>query len=218
MHNPLSKEAKEMILGTVLGDGCLFLGTGNRHYKLCLSHSPNQREYLDWKINFLKDIATKVTTVRAWHRRNQKEYTHLNFATSPLSYFTRLRKFFYHDGRKIVRRSVLNHLTPLSLATWFMDDGTTTKNNKGYPQLFLYTCSFSDKDHEIIKNYFMEKWGIETLIHCRKGQPRLYFNRPNGQKLVDLISPYVIPSMQYKLRYYAQNIPYTSEKKLEDIV
>jgi recombination protein RecA len=217
MHNPLSKEAKEVVLGTMLGDGCLFLVTGNRHYKLVLSHSPSQREYLDWKIKHFEPIATKVTTVRAWHKRNQKEYTHLGFTTSPLSYFTMLRKDFYMGNKKVVRRRVLNQLTPLAIATWFMDDGSTTKNNKGYPQLFLYTCSFSLLDHDIMKDYFKEVHGIETLIHCRKKHPRLYFNRPNGQKLVDLIRPYVIPSMEYKLRYFTQNSPIRSNA-VEDIV
>jgi hypothetical protein len=218
MHNPLSKEAKEMILGTLLGDGCLYLGTGNRHYKLVFCHSTKQREYFDWKMRLIQPISNKFQIVRAWHKRRQKEYTHICEHTRPLSYFTRLRKIFYLDGRKVVRRSILNHLTPLSIATWFMDDGGTTMNNRGYPQLTISTCSFSEKDNEIIQKWFNEEYGIDVLIHQRKKHPHLYFNKPNAIKLIEIIRPHIIPSMQYKLRYFTQNIPYPSETKVEDIV
>lgn len=212
MHNPLSKEAREVVLGTILGDGCLFLGTSNRHYKLVVCHSPTQSEYFNWKLSHLKDVATKPQTIRAWHKRNQKEYSHIQVATTPMSYFTRLRKLFYLDGKKIVRRSVLNRLTPLGLATWFMDDGSTAKNNRNYPQLTIYTCSFSELDHKIMQEYFQEKWGIRVLIHGLGKQPRLYFNKPNAIKFIEIIKPHIIPSMMYKLRYFIENAPHTVDQ------
>jgi len=70
-------------------------------------------------------------------------------------------------------------------------------------------------DKQIIRSYFLENYGIEIKIHGGK-YPRLYFNKPNAKKLVEIIKPYIIPSMQYKLRYFLQTNP--TEKSGEDIV
>ncbi len=217
MLNPLSKEAREIIWGSLIGDGGVFLGTGNRHYCYKESHSPKQVEYIKWKYDFFKPVAgSDIYSVTSFHKRNQKYYTTMQFTTKALSYFTRLRKIFYPYGKKFIRRKILNKLTPLGLAVWFMDDGTTGVNNRNYPQLFLNTCAYTQEENENIKQYFQENWGIETRIHSPK-YPRVYFNRPNAKKLVSIISPYFIPSMLYKLRYFLQTNP-IQRNLVEDIV
>lgn len=170
---------------------------------------------MEWKESFLKPLSTGIKQATHFHRIRQKEYTTLTLRTTNHSYFTRLRKIFYPYGKKIIRRKLLNKLTPLGLATWFMDDGTTGINNRNYPQLFISTCSYPMVDNQIIRSYFLENYGIEIKIHGGK-YPRLYFNKPNAKKLVEIIKPYIIPSMQYKLRYFLQTNP--TEKSGEDIV
>lgn len=217
MLNPLSKEAREVVWGSLLGDGGIFLGTGNRHYCYKESHSPKQRKYLEWKYNFLKPVVgSKIYSVTRFHKRNQRNYTTIQFTTKALSYFTRLRKIFYPHGKKLIRRKILNKLTPLGLATWFMDDGSTTKNNRGYPQLYLNICSCSQDEGKTIVDYLKEVFGIEARL-CVPKYPKIYFNRPNGQKLVDIIRPHFIPAMFYKLRYFSQTNP-IRENPVEDIV
>jgi len=206
MHNPLSKEARSMLFGSLFGDSGIYKSSGSRHYHLMICHSPKQKEYMEWKEGFLKPLATGIKQASHYHRIRQKNYTTLTMRTTNHSYFTRLRKLFYPDGKKRIREKLLNKLTPLGIATWFMDDGTTGVNNKNYPQLFLCTCSFSSEDNQKIKDYFRVKWGIETRIHGGK-YPRLYFNKPNAKKLIELISSYIIPSMRYKLRFFLQTIP-----------
>lgn len=216
MLNPLSKEAREVVWGSLFGDGGVYYGTGNRHCCFKVSHSPRQIEYLKWKYQYLKPVvASRIYSVTAWHKRNKKEYTTLHFTTGALSFFTRLRKIFYPQGKKLLRRKLLNKLTPLGLATWFMDDGTTAVNNRNYPQLFINVCSCSPEETSYMKDYFQEKFGIRVLVHGGK-YPRLYFNKPNALKFIEIIYPHIIPSMMYKLRYFYK--PSLSEKSVEDIV
>lgn len=216
MHNPLSKEAREMLFGSLFGDAGVYKSTGSRHYHVMICHSPKQKEYMEWKEAFLKPLATGIKQAAHYHRIRQKNYTTMTMRTTNHSYFTRLRKLFYPYGKKIIKGKLLNKLTPLGIATWFMDDGTTGINNRNYPQLFICTCSYPDSDNQMIRSYFLDKWGIETRVHGGK-YPRLYFNRPNAKKLIEIIKPYIIPSMAYKLRYFLQTIP-IQQKLVEDIV
>jgi recombination protein RecA len=215
MINPLPKVSREMLFGSLFGDAGVYLSTASRHYHLMICHSPKQKEYMEWKEGFLKSLTTGIKQATYFHRIRQKNYTTLTIRSKNHSYFTRLRKIFYPYGKKLIRRKLLNKLTPIGLATWFMDDGTTGVNNRSYPQLFISTCSYSPEENQIIRDYFLENLGIEIKIHGGK-YPRLYFNKPNAIKLIQIIRPYIIPSMQYKLRYFLQTNP--TEKSVEDIV
>lgn len=208
MKNPLPKSSREMIWGSMFGDGGVYYGTGNRHCGYRCSHSPKQREYIEWKYEMLKSVVgSRVYAVTAYHKIRQRTYTTLQFSSKALSYFTRLRKMFYPKGKKRITRSLLNKLTPLGLATWFMDDGTTGVNNRKYPQLLLCTNGFSLKENNLIKDYFREVWEIETRVHGGKSF-HIYFNKPNSLKFIEIIKTYIIPSMRYKLRYFLQTNPY----------
>lgn len=215
MINPLPKVSREMLFGSLFGDAGVYLSSGSRHYHLMICHSPKQKEYMEWKEGFLKPLTTGIKQATHFHRIRQKNYTTLTMRSTNHSYFTRLRKVFYPYGKKLIRRKLLNKLTPIGLATWFMDDGTTGVNNRNYPQLFISTCSCSQEENQIIKDYFLENLGIDIKIHGGK-YPRLYFNRPNAIKLIQMIRPYIIPSMEYKLRYFLQTNP--TENSVEDIV
>jgi len=216
MQNPLTKKAREMLFGSLFGDAGIYKSTDSRHYHLMICHSPKQREYMEWKESFLSPISSGIKQATHYHRIRKKEYTTLTLRTRNLSYFTMLRKKFYPEGKKRVSRKLLNTLTSLGLATWFMDDGTTGVNNRKYPQLFLCTCSFSQKDNEIIQRYFQEELDIRVLIHGGK-YPCLYFNKPNSIKFIKIIKKHIIPSMSYKLRYFLQTNPIRNNT-VEDIV
>jgi len=215
MHNPLTKKAREMFFGSMFGDAGVYKSSGSRHFHAMICHSPKQIDYLMWKENLLKPLSTGIKFSTHYHRIRKKYYTTAKLRTRNHSYFTRLRKYFYPEGKKIVRRKWLNKLTPLGLATWFMDDGTSGLNNRGYPQLFLSTCGYSEKDNEIIKRYFNENWGIETRIHHSNGFPTIYFNKPNSLKFIDIIKEHLIDSMLYKIRFFTNHL---SPKRVEDIV
>jgi len=215
MINPLPKEAREMLFGSLFGDAGVYKSSGSRHYHLMICHSPKQKEYMEWKEGYLKLLSTGVKQATHYHRIRKKEYTTLTLRTTNHSYFTRLRKIFYPYGKKIIRRKLLNKLTPLGLATWFMDDGYGCENNRNYPQLYICLCSYCQSDCQIVKSYFKDNLGIDTKVHGGN-YPKLYFNKPNASKLIEIIKPYIIPSMQYKLRYFLQTNP--TEKSGEDIV
>lgn len=169
-----------------------------------------------WKEELLKPLSTGIKNQTHFHKIRKKEYTTSTLRTTNHSYFTRLRKMFYPEGKKVVTRKLLNKLTPIGLATWFMDDGTSCENNRGYPTSSLCTNSMSLEENNIIQEYFKDTFGIETRVHVRKGFPSIYFNRPNTLKFIEIIKEHLHPSMLYKIRFFT-NHP-TPEKSVEDIV
>lgn len=217
MHNPLPKYAREVVYGSMFGDGGVYRSTKSRHFHYMECHSPNQREYIKWKYAVLFPLGTNgIKESTRFHRIRLKNYTTLKFRTKNHSYFTRLRRYFYVCGKKKINRRLLNKLTDVGLAVWFMDDGHCHKNNNGYPQLNISTCDFSEKENDLIVSYFSEVWGINVRIHNRKKYPVLYFNKPNAVKFIKIIRPYILPCMEYKIRYFHK--PGQSEKSVEDIV
>jgi len=61
---------------------------------------------------------------------------------------------FYVDGKKIVKRSVLNRLTVLGLALWFLDDGSIKRNEDKFEGVRLHTNGFDKRSLDIIINWF----------------------------------------------------------------
>lgn len=203
----LSKEELiGVIIGMMLGDGYLF---GDKQKCLTIVHSPAQREYLDFKVSIL----TQLTAIHRYDRivkfKNGKKYPLLCIVTRHHPVYTKIYRILYRDGRKAVTKEVLRKLTILGLAIWFMDDGSLTlhykrnKNGQRYiagVEYNLHTEGFSYEENLLIKSYLKEALGIEAKVHRTKGKYwKIYMNGTQGRKFAEIIAPYVIPSMEYKL-------------------
>lgn len=80
-----------------------------------------------------------------------------------------------------------------------MDDGY--KHGKG---IVLSTESFSLDEIELLKKVLELKFELKVTIHNRQSSGgelgyRLYISSKSYDKLLSLIQPYFIPSMNYKL-------------------
>lgn len=72
-----------------------------------------------------------------------------------------------------------------------MDDGCN--HASGFE---LNTSGFTLNDVKILQKVLFDNWSIETSIHSRN---RLYINSKSKKKFLDLIRPYIHPSMLYKI-------------------
>ena len=87
---------------------------------------------------------------------------------------------------------MIKDLNEFGLAIWFMDDGS--KSLSGYN---IYTCSFSIKDVLFLKQFIEEKFGL-YCTYC-KSTNSIYIKKKSVEKFTNLIKPYTITSMLYKL-------------------
>jgi len=215
----LSKNTEQVIIGGLLGDSYLRKQKETFNPHLVMVHGPKQLDYLEFKYSFFaKDkviTANGITQGIARLKKTGKEYINYKFYTQSLPIFNQYYNLFYSSGKKVVTRHILNMLDPLGLAIWYMDDGS--RNIKWYKRkdglksvksrsTRFSTNGFTREEHEIIQQYFKVVWDIKVGIH-KNGKSKLEnnqqfvtgLNSENSKKLIEIINPHVLPSLQYKI-------------------
>lgn len=112
----LSKEQKSLLIGLLLGDGTI-----SSNYVFKLSHSEAQREYLEWKVGLLDAHGIKNNGVKEYISscgyNTGKKVLYSQMSLNPT--IKALRRTVY-TPKKHITRKLLNWITPLGLAIWYM--------------------------------------------------------------------------------------------------
>lgn len=196
MGSGLTEEQKALILGTLLGDGCI--EKRKKNPRLRIDHTSAQKEYVFWKYTILRDIATREPHILfEKDKRSGKIFSRWYFSTKAIPELEFYYRLFYQNGKKVVSPEIVNHLkNPLSLAVWLMDDGYKRNDCDA---LRLSTDSFSYKEHLILRKCLLENFGICSKIH-RKGKTwNIYIPSSEMKKVRTLISSFIVSTMNYKL-------------------
>lgn len=217
---PLSEDCKSLILGSLLGDGSLKKETGYASYaniRFKFRHSSVQKDYFYWKVELLKEIATKKSVqfqkADSGYSKNEK----LLFQSSASPYLTDIWKIVCDNSNSLViRRCWLNHLTQLSLAAWWFDDGSLMKATR---QGVLCTDNFSETDCKMLSEYLRVTWDLNCKVRPlkRKNQGknnysketyyRLWLNATEVKKLLQIVLPYAVTPFAVKKCFLAYKDP-----------
>ncbi len=187
----LSALARDVVCGTVLGDGCL---QAQSSY-LSFSHSQRQGEYARFKAELLDELSPDVEEREiAAAVGGDRVYPVVLVRTLAHRALRVIRQDFYRS-HKVVPPWLADELNPRMLAFWFMDDGHTRIREGGRrPLAEIATVSFSDADLQVLLR------GLQRLgLSAKASRKRLYFDVPTTERLSEIIAPYVPPSMRYKL-------------------
>lgn len=183
----LTQLQKSFLIGTLLGDGYIRQVKGRRNAFLEINHSITQKEYVEWKYEILKNLTRNGPKSRKGNG-NRIAY---RFFTKQHPEFTKIMNLFYKDKKKCIPDLVLD---PMSLAVWFMDDGSRCSKNNVY----LNTQQFSkDNQYKLLK--ILEKIGLSGTLNKDKEYYRIRFTSSSIPKLFGIIEKYIIPSMKYKI-------------------
>lgn len=180
----LSRVQKQVILGSILGDGYMRKKT-NAH--LQITHSYKQKEYVDWKYEILTDL---VLTKPSSYRGNADRIGY-RFFTKSIPELTKFYDIFYKGKEKIVPKGIV--LTPITLAIWYMDDG-----NKSYRSCYFNTQKFSSKSQENLMDS-LSLIGINSRLNRDKKYFRIRITTESTKILFGMIKKFIIPSMLYKI-------------------
>ena len=182
----------EILAGCLLGDGSIY-----KKGAIQIEQGSKQKDYLMWKYNQLKTLVSVKPRKIIRIKKNGKITSSYRFVLR--QYFRVWRKKIYRNGKKVINSELLNLLTPLSLAVWYMDDGCK-KNNY---TLILSTDCFSKNSLKKLRKILKDKWNIRTRIKIKRENKKKYERLTIGSydlvKFVNLIRPYIIPSMLYKI-------------------
>ena len=190
----LTSEQRDIIVGLTLGDGHLETQNNGKTYKLKIEHSVFQKEYLDWLYKKFQNWVRMTPKLRI---KNNKPFSY-HFSTYSHELLKFYGKQFYNNKKKIIPDNIEELLTPLSLAIWFMDDGSL--KSKRHNAYVIHTLGFQRNELERIQLVLNKKFGIEAMLHKQKEKYlRLYIPSTSAEKFRNIVTPYIIPSLKYKL-------------------
>jgi len=198
MTNIISTREKEITIGTILGDSHIaMLKTDAR---LEMMHCDKQKKYIFWKHYELSSfVSAKPHRLEILDKRSGKTSIEWKFSTKISPIFTVLKRQFYQKNKKVIPKNISKLLySPLSLAVWFMDDGGRRNDCYG---LFLNTLSFSKKEHRLLQECLHKNFSLESKLHWISDGYRIYIPSASAKRFCEIVYPYIIPSMRYKLSY-----------------
>ncbi len=214
---PLTPTQTSVLVGYVMGDGnlqsesksptpdsyrlrCLqksedFIKNLYSHFSNFVSTPPKPYEYKD-KRNTAKGI--------------DKLYSRWWFNTVSLTQLKFMGEMFYKYNPVTKRREkVLPTLDQLhmyfdaqSLAYLYMSDGSS-KSSHTTEAGRICVDNFTKEEADRLATFFDQKFGLKCTTHKQREDHRIYIPADQFDKFKSLVSPYMIPSMMYKL----ENLP-----------
>src|SRR5207302_1737387 len=192
----------QVLLGGLMGDGALSPSRSGHGARFRFGHGVKQAEYCEWKASLFDNVGASRSS-------NAKGATFCD--VSPLPELAGLREAVNIGGKKVFGHDYLKQLTPLSLAIWYMDDGSfsirakgqgrkeRTQDGSGRSEICIEAMESTTRQRLV--DYLADTWDIRPVLTSRGagGKAVLVFPKDETAKLHALIAPFVHPSMEYKL-------------------
>lgn len=205
IQKSLSREQKRLLIALLIGDGTI-----SSNYVFKLSHSVEQKEYLEWKVNLLNKAGIKNNGIKeyisscGYNKGKGVIYSQMSINST----IKALRRSIY-TPKKIFTRNLLNWLDEQGLAIWYMDDGfinineSEQRNGSIQRNIRISTCVDESTCNMIIE-YFKDRWNIEFRPFVEKSKLFSIATKTNedSDKFIKIIEPYIkqVPSLLYKIR------------------
>lgn len=205
----LSRVGQQAIIGMFLGDGSV-----SSSGRFSVTHGSGQADYAEFVSSKLR-VPLESMAVASPAFGGDGQYVRCRMSLKSVC-----RETFdlLSQRRDKANDDVLNRLDPIALAFWYMDDGqlVSDKRHPEYQRARLHTQGFSSKELDRIEQAMEERFGIS----CKRwrhypSQPEknlagclLQLDKGSSQKFFDLISPYVVPSMRYKIPEQYRHVPF----------
>lgn len=192
------KELVKYVSALVISDAHLTKPIKNGNSRLELYQINKHQDFISQVESVLKNLTNISITERIL--KSETQNNQLKLTTGKLPFYTKIRKRFYINGKKVVDPHALTLLDAEFLAIWFMCDGVYyyQRSNKSH-QLSLCTDYFSYGDNLLLQRKLYEKLDLNFNIHKRHDTYRLYLPVKEYYKFVELVEPYICDSFRYKM-------------------
>lgn len=185
----LSDLQKEIVFGTILGDGCLITSRSGRAARLQVRHNVKHQEYVEWKYNF---FSKWVLTPPRLDTHNDSWY----FRTVSHPGLMEIKRLFYQGSKRFIPENITDFLkSPLSLAVWLMDDGNGSKIRK-YFRISSY--GFGLSGNLLLKHCLEQNFSLRVTVYKDTKGYQIYFPKESALQLYKMVEPYIVACMRYK--------------------
>ncbi|MCX6816613.1 MAG: hypothetical protein NTZ93_02030 [Candidatus Beckwithbacteria bacterium] len=176
---------KEIILGGLLGDGCL-RRIGNEKFQYRETHCKEQDDYLLWKSSYFK-----VKTMGK-HKRGGL------YLETFLSTTFRQRYIDFYQGTKKHKVPKDIDISPLVLAIWYQDDGSFVDGDR--KAIKICTNCFNEPSIEILRTFLKQRYDINTKTTiARDTELIITLGTKETRKFFNICGEYIHPVMRYKV-------------------
>ena len=196
--NCYSDDVIPFIYGSILGDAGVYHdaraeGDG---IKINFTQGEAQREYLNFKMEYLGCEDSPVYPMKSGYADTTVYRFCLNMDGNISNH---VLEDCWNGTEVILTNKMFEKITPLSLAIWYLDDGTLIKNNHDGGRAKISTCAFSLEENKMLVNMLNDKFGIVATIINDKGYYTLALDTENTDKFMGIICGYVPNCMRYKV-------------------
>ena len=192
----LSALQREIIVGLLLGDGCLESQNKGTTYRLKVEQSAKHKPYVDHLYEVFKDWVVSPPRNRILKTNGGPEG---NWTFQTLSHAS-LRFYgaqFYKDGRKAVPKLIDHWLTEVGLAYWYMDDGSMKSGqSKG---VIFDTQGFDKSEVERLIRVLETKFSLEATLRKQPDGYQIYVSGRSFERFIEIVEPHIIEEMKHKL-------------------
>ena len=199
-----SSELKGYLTGLIFGDARIDNGVTKRAIRM---RSIN-KDFI-YKIKSDLESCSNFDIVVNFHQGkwangcNHKDNWELYIKAHP--YFAKKYHHFYDDYKhRVASKEALSWLTPNGLANWYMSDGYVclvgkSANNIRSRRIDICTDRYSLETVEAMSRMLKDKFNLNCSIIKRDKFRRLRIQQSSYETFINLVKPYMVDSMMYKL-------------------
>lgn len=192
----------QFLIGSLLGDGSI-----SKQGYLKFGYSLVQEKYLELKASLFGSTPSKIRNVGFY---KGKEYFAKFLECPRNAQIEELRELMYVDGKKTVK-NIVNMIDEKSLAFWYFDDGSMTKQStyrkktNKKTRRYEYTVNistqgFATEDISLLQEVLFEKFHIKTgKLRKSNGSYAIHIYAESQDAFFNLISKYTPQGLEYKI-------------------
>lgn len=204
----LSNIQKEAAIGLLLGDASLQSQNEGKTYRIKFEWGDKNKSYALHVFTLFDQWVLSQPHKKS--RISPKGRIVINWGFQTISHeaFNFLAHLFLKQKHKgISDNLILDHLTPRGLAYWYMDDGGKLDYNKNTKNksVVLNTHSFTTCACAAMSEQLSSKFNLICEVRSNKDKKIIVIKDLSYQAFYNLINPYLIQEMRYKLPYDYSN-------------
>jgi hypothetical protein len=189
----LSSNQEQILLGSLMGDGHLSVGSSNLTARFSEGHARKQEGYVRWKAEVLAPFSHEVQPRQKCDRG--RVFYSFSFDTAMLPVFRPYYDAWYATGERVFPVNLPELITPLVFAVWYQDDGSISDKGRNVS----ITVGIGELSIERACTA-VKKLGLEAFVSRTRGDTTVGLRFPGQHERVrELLEPYMHPSMLYKL-------------------
>lgn len=197
--NGLTEMQYQAAVGLILGDARIEINKKNNSALLKFEWGNKNKEYAFHVYNLFTNYC--ITPPREQVRININGNKNITWCFQTLTHpdFVPLAKLFLINNKKVVPTNLItNHLTPLGLAYWFIDDGGILGSHSYGIQ--FHTQGFTIAEVDNICNELSNKFNLITWRYIHKNKPIINISAKSYSTFLSLINDKIVDCMRTKLR------------------